>query len=673
MKLKKSRFITAALLAQLVITPHTFAIEWAGGDGNFNSVTTPGWIGGEKPTAGTNSLVNNAAVITIDSDQAVNDMNAGIGGPGTSGTYLQTAGNVLFSSTGGWFRLGNGAGATGTYTITGGTATRVEGGGRMNIGEGNSGTGIINIGGTGVFTNLSGSPAVMSVGGGGLSNYIGTGVINISDTGRLNCNGEMWLGQDAGSVGTLNISGGILDQRSWLAVGRNSGAGTLNISGGSILFNAYQGAGFAIGAGGGGDAGTGVLNQTGGSIEANQTFYISQIMDGKMHMSGGTVAANGGVVMAEGTRPGHLVMQGSAGLTGSLPNGGGTGVFTTTTFRMGVGNGNCTVDLNGGTLAVNTFDTGIGTGSKTINFNGGVLKANALALSFLGGAGAISTKVLEGGAKIDNQGNVVILAGPLEHGGAGMDGGLMISGDGLVEMQAANTYNGPTTLSAGVMVLNSANSLSDTAPLTIGANAEVSLLHEGTEVVGGLVLNGVPQPAGFYDASTSSPFLSGSGRIQVVPSGSPFSNWMAVNYPGISAPDNVANADPDGDGVTNLLEFALNGNPSTGANKGLCVPFIMESSAPVGKELTLVAAVRDGAVFNAGTATVDGITYTVEGSLNLVFPGSAVSSTGPSDTAPAGSGLPSLAGTPYEYHVFKLDVSEGLSGKGFLRMKVTAP
>ena len=33
----------------------------------------------------------------------------------------------------------------------------------------------------------------------------------------------------------------------------------------------------------------------------------------------------------------------------------------------------------------------------------------------------------------------------------------------------------------------------------------------------------------------------------------------------------------------------------------------------------------------------------------------------------------SLAGSAWEYHTFKLDASEGLPGKGFLRLKVTQP
>ena len=52
-----------------------------------------------------------------------------------------------------------------------------------------------------------------------------------------------------------------------------------------------------------------------------------------------------------------------------------------------------------------------------------------------------------------------------------------------------------------------------------------------------------------------------------------------------------------------------------------------------------------------------------------VFPDSAVSVGGASDTALAATGLPSFAATPWEYRTFKLDASEGLPGKGFLRVK----
>jgi hypothetical protein len=64
---------------------------------------------------------------------------------------------------------------------------------------------------------------------------------------------------------------------------------------------------------------------------------------------------------------------------------------------------------------------------------------------------------------------------------------------------------------------------------------------------------------------------------------------------------------------------------------------------------------------------VDGITYIIEGSLDLVFPNSPVSETAPP------TGLPALP-AGWEYRRFRLDAFEGSAlPRGFLRVKVTSP
>jgi hypothetical protein len=64
---------------------------------------------------------------------------------------------------------------------------------------------------------------------------------------------------------------------------------------------------------------------------------------------------------------------------------------------------------------------------------------------------------------------------------------------------------------------------------------------------------------------------------------------------------------------------------------------------------------------------VDGVTYTIEGSLDL-----DTFTQGATSVDPITTDLPTT-GTDYEYRSFKLVGSEGLSGSGFLRAKVTAP
>jgi hypothetical protein len=175
-------------------------------------------------------------------------------------------------------------------------------------------------------------------------------------------------------------------------------------------------------------------------------------------------------------------------------------------------------------------------------------------------------------------------------------------------------------------------------------------------------------------ASSAAPAESANSNEATVtlPGGGGFPSWIdgfTTQLPDAADRDPAADpaADPDKDGSSNLIEFALNGNPADPSNNGAIASLIHDSS------LKLVIAVRDGAVFNAGSASIDGISYAVEGSLDLAFPGSAVSSTGPSDTAPPATGLPDLTGTAWEYHIFTLDASANLPGKGFLRLKVSQP
>jgi autotransporter-associated beta strand protein len=185
---------------------------------------------------------------------------------------------------------------------------------------------------------------------------------------------------------------------------------------------------------------------------------------------------------------------------------------------------------------------------------------------------------------------------------------------------------------------------------------------------------------------------SGTGTLQItgnnvelvvagITGGTPFDTWaLAAGLDGTVGKENGEADDPDKDGKNNLAEFAFNGDPLDPSDNGMVASLIQDASAPAGDELTLVVAARNGATFSGSgsptvqSATVDGVAYTIEGTVDLVaIPGSAVSHiAGPLNTAPAGSGLTAdLTGEDWKYHVFKLDASEGLPDKGFLRAKVS--
>ncbi|WP_338286972.1 hypothetical protein [Luteolibacter sp. LG18] len=125
--------------------------------------------------------------------------------------------------------------------------------------------------------------------------------------------------------------------------------------------------------------------------------------------------------------------------------------------------------------------------------------------------------------------------------------------------------------------------------------------------------------------------------------------------------------DADHDGVSNFNEFAFAGEPLDASSRGLITTSLTDTNSDSHQELTLTVAVRAGAVFSAAgdgsqTATVDGVHYTVRGSLDLVTFTRQVSHV---NTVPSGD-------PGYELQTFRLDESEGLAGKGFLQIKASS-
>ena len=136
------------------------------------------------------------------------------------------------------------------------------------------------------------------------------------------------------------------------------------------------------------------------------------------------------------------------------------------------------------------------------------------------------------------------------------------------------------------------------------------------------------------------------------------------------AANRLPEADPDGDGRKNLLEFALDGNPASGSNNGKMVVSTADSN-DVGTDgdLSVTLAVRDGAVLGAGpdgsvTLSVDGMVYTIQGGETLLTWDKAVNEVNPaSPLVPA----PSTGWTARTFHVTD---SNGLPDKRFIRVGV---
>lgn len=179
-------------------------------------------------------------------------------------------------------------------------------------------------------------------------------------------------------------------------------------------------------------------------------------------------------------------------------------------------------------------------------------------------------------------------------------GNIVKSGTGTLFLFGDNTYAGNTTVAGGTLSVDFPV-LSNTGTVRVNAGTKLDLVHSETDVVGSLVLAGVVKGPGIYDKNNSGGLITGNGKLQVT--GAPtagFSSFMDT-FPALSAGDKAANADPDKDGISNLVEYALDGfNPTTANN--------LAGTLVTG---TLSFTKRAAAVTN------DDILYAIETSANL--------------------------------------------------------
>ncbi len=240
------------------------------------------------------------------------------------------------------------------------------------------------------------------------------------------------------------------------------------------------------------------------------------------------------------------------------------------------------------------------------------------------------------------------------------------AGDGTLILSGANTYTGDTIVADGVLETASAF-LDDNSNLEIATGAQVKLNFSGTDIVDSLTFDGVPQAAGTTYGATGSGAaviddtrFSGTGKIQVGVIADPFSAWMA-SFTFEPGADLTKTGDADGDGLSNLLEFALDGDPSSATSSGKVVGKIDDG------HFTLTLPVRAGAGFNgSGPLTsdpIDAMIYLIEGDDDLSGFSSGVEEQTPSLSA----GLPALSSGDWEYRTFRLTAPVSGEPKGFLR------
>ncbi len=169
------------------------------------------------------------------------------------------------------------------------------------------------------------------------------------------------------------------------------------------------------------------------------------------------------------------------------------------------------VTLSGGVFDMNGNDENI---DKLFISNGGILRNSA--------TGGVSTLNLISGYSAGLTGtncrfDVTAADGVLNFDGPiGGSGSLFKTGLGLLNLNSNNTYTGDTTVSAGTLAL-AFPTLANASTVTVASSAVLELDFAATNAVSALVLNGVSQPAGLYNAASSSPYLTGTGSLLVAP------------------------------------------------------------------------------------------------------------------------------------------------------------
>ncbi|MBR0757060.1 autotransporter domain-containing protein [Bradyrhizobium jicamae] len=448
---------------------------------------------------------------------------------------------------------------------------------------------------------------------------------------------------------TFNVSSSMVFTNSSTASGGSTPV-TYNVTGGTMAFNDTSSAGTAV-----------IVNfgnvqffnsSTAGS--ANITNNIG--MDFFDNASAGSATISNGVV-------GVLTFNGSTtAATASITNDGtlqfnnsstaGSSTITNTsslTFSGSASAGSSTITNNSSL----TFSGSATAGSSTITTNNGAT-TSFTGSSTGGGARFITASggtfdmsgLTSGGmtaGSIEGAGNYVLGAKTLTTGSnnlstqvdgviSGTGGGLTKVGTGTMTLTAANTYTGPTTISAGTLALSGAGSISNSSVVTVNGTFDVSAVNGPTiqtlaggssgVVIGGNTLN-------IANASTEFAGSIQGGTGVVVQAGT--QTLSGVNtYLGTSGISNGATLALKGNGSIANSIVTLGGTgtldisqTTTGTSVGGLFAFFGGVVALGSKTLTLTGAtpIYDGVIQDGGIGFGTGGSLTIASGASQILGG----------------------------------------------------
>jgi fibronectin-binding autotransporter adhesin len=399
-----TRWFASVLAGTTVLGSAALATTW---DGTGTVVTdwndNGNWVG-DAGTGGSNAVISiNSPVATISANIAATPVDILVGdGASTNGRLDHVAGTGQ-TGPGNWMIVGRGSG-TGLYNLA-----NVAGTGGTHTGLG-QGTGTMNVAGRLYIGDGAGS----------------TGTVNVHTTGNLAMGSELNIGTSGGN-GSLNVDSGTITNNNWLRVGSgNGGVGNLRISGGSVT---KAGNDHFIIADNGGSQGT--LTMSAGTLTVNNECWIGQ-NGGKatINLSGGTIANNSWVaigranVASEGTvnqtggawnktGGGHFIIGDNSKGTYNLSGTGSLSINGEFWIGQG-GNGNGTLTLGGGSITSNNWVAiGRENGTALVNMTGGTWTKTGGGTFIVGSSGPCTMNM--SGGLVDDQAGLTWIG---ENGGA---------------------------------------------------------------------------------------------------------------------------------------------------------------------------------------------------------------------------------------------------------------
>ncbi len=579
----------------LTITNVVLSYEWNGANNSTwdTSGANTNWSFG----GASSGYSNTPARDVIFSDTATGSTSIVLPGTVTPQSVVITNSSLPYSLSGAGSISGTGAlGKSGTGTFTLGTANAYTGGttvtaGTLNVTGTLSDSGAININGSNAIytvasddtvgdvtlTNgtINGSaaltPASVNVVTGTISaNIAGATTVTKTGTGNVNLSGASTY------TGVTNVSLGTITVSNALALGSSVGgtvlaANTSSTGTSLILADGLTVSGEPATIGGLGNGSRGVIRVASGSATWGGNITIDN--------SSGLEARLGGSLAAGGTLT----------LSGVISGGSSNLSFGTVAAAMRSNSVTDTVVLSG----ASTFAGDFGLWAGQVRLSGGdnrlPITSRLFAASFIAGqankfdlngtnqqlAGLLDSDALTSTGSLTTVTNESLTSSILTVANADANtftgtvtGNLALvkSGAGFLTLSGAHSYTGNTSVVGGNLTL-SQTGLSDAADVRL-AGGTLALNYSGTDTVNALYVNGVLQPAGVYGSSTSGAAIandtlfSGTGTLTVTTGAiaDPYAAWAAgYNFNG---GDSTASGDPDNDGVKNLLEWVLGGDPT---------------------------------------------------------------------------------------------------------------